>query len=111
MFYEGERDLNVKHAQLRMKCSKLNYHLFLLHVTDSPAWPCRHNVEDSAHFLLYCPLYDVERQNMYNLIPNHVQIDSLNTETLLFGSEDYDLITNKCIFKAVQSFISESDRL
>ena len=32
--HQGKRVENVKHAQLGMKCSKLNYHLNLLHVCD-----------------------------------------------------------------------------
>ena len=28
LYYEGPRSLNIKHIQLRMQCSKLNYHLF-----------------------------------------------------------------------------------
>ena len=37
LFYHGSRSSGIKHAQLRMKCSKLNFHLFSLHVVDSPA--------------------------------------------------------------------------
>ena len=29
LFYCGSRSSGIKHAQLRMKCSKLNFHLFL----------------------------------------------------------------------------------
>jgi hypothetical protein len=42
-FYEGQREVNIKHAQLRMKCSKLNAHLFALHVIDSPNCSCGNN--------------------------------------------------------------------
>ena len=40
---------SVKHAQLRMKSSKLN---FDLHIVDSPACVCGHNREDSNHYLI-----------------------------------------------------------
>ena len=43
--YQGRRVENVKHAQLRMSCSKLNYHLKLLDVTDSPACLCGHRAK------------------------------------------------------------------
>ena len=32
LLYYGSRTNNYKHAQLRMKCSKLNFHLYSLHV-------------------------------------------------------------------------------
>ena len=41
LFYHGSRSSGIRHAQLRMKCSKLNFHLFSLHVVDSPACPLK----------------------------------------------------------------------
>ena len=41
---------NVKHAQLHMKCSKLNVHPFSLQVSDSGACECRR--EQSFHITL-----------------------------------------------------------
>ena len=35
LLYYGSRTNNYKHAQLRMKCSKLNFHLYSLHVINS----------------------------------------------------------------------------
>ena len=40
LLYHGSRSSGVTHVQLRMKCSKVNFHLFSLHVVDSPACPC-----------------------------------------------------------------------
>ena len=59
LLYHGSRTNNYKHAQLRIKCSKLklNYHLCSLHMLDYPVWPCGHDREDSNHNLLHCPLY------------------------------------------------------
>ena len=111
LYYEGPRSLNIKHAQLRMQCSKLNYHLFLLHVTDSPACACGNNVEDENHFLLHCPLFHIQRQKMFRSCPNDVPRNELTCNTLLFGSENHNLDTNKAIFKAVHTYISECERL
>ena len=36
LFYYGSTSSGIKHAQLRMRCSKHNFHLFSLHVVDSP---------------------------------------------------------------------------
>jgi hypothetical protein len=111
LYYEGPRDANVKHAQLRMQCSKLNMHLFQLHVTDSPACPCGHLLEDSNHFLLNCHLYDAQRQQMLLSMPNNIDINDIDNKTLLFGNENHDFKTNQIIFKAVHAFILESNRL
>ena len=100
--------MNIKHAQLRMKCSKLNYHLFLLHVTDSPACPCGFDTEDANHYLLHCPLYLVERQVMQQSVSNVINID---VNILLFGSKDLDFKTNQLIFTAVHKFINDTKRL
>ena len=108
LFFEGNREVNIKHAQLRMKCSKLNYHLFLLHVTDSPACPCGFDTEDANHYLLHCPLYLVERQAMWQSVSNVINID---VNILLFGSKDLDFKTNQLIFAAVHMFIKDTKRL
>ena len=48
---------------------------------------------------------------MFQLMPHNVDINRLDTEVLLFGSENYDFNTNKLIFAAVHTHISESKRL
>ena len=78
LFYEGPRDANVKHAQMRMQCSKLNGHLFQLHVTDSPECPCGYCIEDSKHFLLNCPLYNIPRQRMMLNFPVNFDITKID---------------------------------
>ena len=72
----------VKHAQLRMKCGKLNFHLFSLHVVDSPACLCGHNREDSNHYLLRCPLYHQARNMLLNEIRELTMTD-ISCELLL----------------------------
>ena len=111
LFCEGSRELNVKHAQLRMQCSKLNSHLFQLHVSDTSQCPCGQDIEDSAHYLLKCTLYDHERVHMFQSMPNIVDINNIDIETLLYGHDGYDFETNKVIFQAVHAFILETNRL
>ena len=110
LYNHGNRQSNVKHAQLRMKCSKLNAHLYSLHVTDSPACACGFNNEDSEHFLWQCPLYLAPRQVMLTKI-NGMNIGAVDINDLLYGSENFSLETNKEIFSAVHDFISASGRL
>ena len=100
----------IKHAQLRMKCSKLNFHLYSLHVLDSPACPCGHNREDSNHYLLLCPLYFQARITMLNKI-RHLTRTHISCDLLLYGAPELDLVTNNKVFDAVHEFISSTDRL
>jgi len=112
LFYEGERLESMKHSQLRMKCSKLNSHLFELHVADidSPGCACGYNCEDTNHFLLNCPLYYINRRKMlYDL--NKIIDIQINIDILLYGCDEVDFKKNCSIFKCVQQFIKESDRL
>ena len=110
LLYYGSRTNNYKHAQLRMKCSKLNFHLYSLHVLDSPACPCGHNREDSNHYLLLCPLYFQARIIMLNKI-RHLTRTHISCDLLLYGAPELDLVTNYKVFDAVHEFISSTDRL
>ena len=105
----GQRNSNIKHAQLRMKCSKLNFHLFRLHVIDSPKCSCGYNSEDSEHFLLMCPLYDNERIELINTI---IDLQSRFTlDTLLFGDDQLSFQENTSLFKAIHKYIEATGRL
>ena len=106
----GNRSENIKHSQLRLNCSKLNSHLHMLHVQDSPACPCGHNYEDVNHFLLHCPLYIISRQKMLQSIARYVN-GNITADILLFGMKEATLQTNSHIFKTVHDFIVESGRL
>ena len=99
------------HSQLRLKCSKLNAHLFSLHVVDSPSCLCGFNYEDSEHFLLHCPLYNESRQRMFQVLNTLIDNQHLNIDMLLFGNDAYDFETNCKVFKAVHDFLLVSDRL
>ena len=110
LFYHGLRSSGIKHAQLRMKCSKLSFHLFSLHVVDSPACPCGNDCEDSNHYLLRCPLFYQARNKLLNEIRELTMTD-ISCELLLYGSTDLGIEISKKVFDAVHRFIDESDRL
>ncbi len=103
----GIRKLNIIHAQLRMECSNLNAHLFNLHVIDSPECSCSYYLEDTAHFLLDCPLYLIQRIDLRNTVSN---IAIFNVNTLLYGDCTLDYDSNVIIMLAVQKFIQNSER-
>ena len=110
LLHYGSRSNKYKHAQLRMKCSKLNFHRYSLHVLDSPACPCGHDHEDFNHCLLHCPLYFQARITMLNKI-RHLSRTHISCDLLLYGAPELDLVTNYKVFDVVHEFISSTDRL
>jgi hypothetical protein len=59
-------------------------------------------------FLLYCSRFDAQRNILYHsLLAANVHID-LNT--LLFGSQIYNIDTNRHVFISVQPYIKETCR-
>ena len=109
LLHYGNRISNIKHSQLRMQCSKLNYHLFLLHVRDSYDCTCGSKREDVNHYLLQCPFYFQPRNVMFH------EINTLGVEAtvniLLNGSKDVNIRTNYKIFEAVHIYIESTERL
>ena len=110
LFYLGSRDNNVKHAQLRLKCSKLNQHLYLLHVIDSPSCLCGNSIEDNNHYLLNCPLYANYRAVLLGSIRSICGI-KITCDILLYGDPNMDYCANVNIFNAVHSYIEGTKRL
>ena len=108
LYYLGSRANNIKHAQLRMQCSKLNSHLFSLHVLDNPSCPCGAPDEDSFHFFYNCPLYIPQRQILMNEIANFHITD---WNMLLFGNENLNFEDNTRLFQAVHKYIENTNRL
>ena len=111
LFNFGARSENIKHAQMRLCCSKLNAHLFSLHVKDSPACQCGYNYEDVAHYLLHCPLYYASRQVMFQSLYAYIDMNNISIDDLLYGLPQATNDTNCFIFEIVQNFIRESQRL
>ena len=109
LYYEGSRLNNIKHAQLRMNCSKLNAHLFSLHVHDTEQCACGHLIEDTSHYLLHCPLYGTSREKLFIEV-RHMDI-GIDIDILLYGDDSHSFDINRRIFQEVHRFISETGRL
>ena len=91
-----------------MQCSNLKDHLYKLHVVDSPACICSHVCEDCYHFFFQCPLYAVQR---IKLLTDVNLLCNVDLNVLLYGSNLLDLKLNLTIFKSVELFILETERL
>ena len=75
-------------------CSDLKIHL-------------RAEGETVDHFLLECPLYARERDELFEEIETQ---QTLNSNCLLSGSDELDFKENEQIFLAVQKFILKTQR-
>jgi hypothetical protein len=106
----GYRSIAIKHAQLRMGCSRLNSHLYHLHVLDSPSCQCGFNFEDASHYLLKCPLYILERNELL-LNLQSIGINNISVNLLLKGSNQYDSRHNEDIFNVIHKYIDNTNRL
>ena len=108
LYYLGARSTNIKHAQLRLNCSKLNSHLYSLHVLDDPACPCGSDNEDTYHYFYTCPLFTNQRQSLLWSITN---FDITDWQMLLYGNSTLDFDHNAMLFRSVHDYIENNGRL
>ena len=106
--------------QLRVGLSKLNFHKFKHNFRDTinPMCQTSDGIEDTEHFLLLCPSFDLQRQDLLagtaELLRPFVQITNLSNDALiqllLYGDQylSYDL--NRNILELTLRFIHETGR-
>ena len=106
-YYEGSRKSQVLHTRLRTGCSSLRSDLFRKNIIDDPLCSCGQE-EDIDHYFFQCTNYTVCRQIMFNEISS--VINNIDSDALLYGSNDLSHNDNVKIFQAVQKFIVSSKR-
>ena len=94
------------HSRLRCNCSSLNQHLFSKNIVQSSLCACGH-IEDTEHFLLHCPTYLNQTQDMLRSVS---QLCHPSLNTLLYGNGNLSYNDNKNIFVIIQDFIVKSKR-
>ena len=102
-------------TQLRVGLSKLEFHKFKHNFKDTinPMCPTSDGVEDTEHFLLLCPSFDVQRQDLLARVVESlrpiVQITDLSndalTQLLFCGSQDLSNDLNRNILEFAVRFI------
>ena len=85
-----------------MKCSNLNNHLVIRHISENPNCQCNEDIEDVKHFLLDCKLHTSSRDKY---IPSNTSL-----ENLLYGNPNLNTRTNMEIFESVALFIEDTKR-
>ena len=101
-------------TQLRVGLSKLNFHKFKHNFRDTinPMRPTNDGIEDTEHFLLLCPSFDLQRGDLLagivELLRPFVQIANLSndalTQLLLYGDQDLSNDLNKNILELTLRF-------
>ena len=110
LLYYGSRWPSVHHSRIRIGCSKLNSHLCNnLHVVPSPQCPCGFANEDPRHYFFDCPLFNVQRLELFHELQNIGNVD-IDVNTLLWGDQALSMPVNVRIFTAVQKFIADTAR-
>ena len=93
-----------------MQCSKLNAHLKELHVVDSAACTCGHDVEDTSHYLLYCPLYFNDR-NVFLTKLSSIGMCNINAQSIISGTIFDNYEQNRLMFDALFIYVEDTNRL
>ena len=117
-FSKGSKLGNSLLTKIRVGCSDLKQHRFMIGLSDSPECCCHHKIESPEHYFLDCFLYSLERRILFDLIehfiPNFTKFNKTRKLDIILKGvniENQELIsTNITITKAVQKFILSSKR-
>ena len=85
----------------------------------NPMCPTNDGIEDTEHFLLLCPSFDIQRQDLLaevsELLRPFVQIDTLPNNVLvqylLYGNKELSNDVNRNILEHTLNFIHKMGRL
>ena len=104
-------------TKLRVNFSPPNEHRFR-HSFDclSPRCVCGMGNEDSEHFLLHCPQFDLMRTDLFSQLADvhGLDITSMDSKdlckSLLYGNSNLNVVEDRMIIEATISFIERSKR-
>ena len=114
-FAYGGKLPNKLLTRLRVGKSHLNCHSFITGKSESPACLCYEKNETVLHYLLFCFLYTVERQVLFDQVaqylPNFLRFpQSKKVDILLNGCDKLNHDANIEITKNVQNYILKTKR-
>jgi len=114
-YYFGSKLGNNLHTKLRLNISNLKSHQFQIQKADSTACTCGHNQENTAHFVLSCPLYTHLRNYLYQSISQILNIhfitfpSSFKLDILLHG-KDLNTDDGGKVASSFQNFLIKTKR-
>ena len=107
-------------TQIRVGLSRLNFHKFMHNFRDTvnPMCPTSDGIEDTEHFLLLCPSFNLLRRDLLagvsTLIRPFAQINGFSNsaliQLLLYGDNDLSDDINKDIIQLTLNFIHRTGR-
>ena len=106
-YYGGNRIAQIHHTRMRLNCSTLNDFLYRCNLVDSPQCRCGAATENASHFLLDCPLYNVQRQQYLETLDLG---NMFCMSVLLYGDPRKSFDWNCSVFRAVQMYIVKTKR-
>ena len=110
LYNYGKRKTNIIHCQLRNQASNLNAHLHNHFLISNPSCDlCANPYEDSYHFFLECPYYNIQRRSLVNYLNSLIGMP-VAIEILLCGVNGGTLSTNTKIFDAVHTYIEKKTK-
>ena len=106
--------------QIRVELSRLNFHKFKHNFWDTvnPMCPKNDGIEDTEHFLLLCPSFNILRRDLVAgvsiLLRPFAQINSFSNnaliQLLLYGDKDLSDDINRNILQLTKNFIYKTGR-
>ena len=92
---------------MRLACSDLGQHLFPWGLSDDPSCHCGAAHETPSHYLLECPVFEDDRDNMFMEL-EHIYV--IPIDMLLYGDLKLEKKENLKRFDAVQRYIIVTKR-
>lgn len=113
----GSKRGNILHTRLRLNASSLKAHRFSFGHIESPQCLCGYKNEDTTHFLLHCPQYDIAREELYDSLTTLLRHNFKD----LFLKEQINIMLNgpqgkpnqniaSKVAIAIQTFINKTNR-
>ena len=101
---------------LRVGLSKLRHHKKRHNFLDTPSDTClcKNGVEDTDHYLMYCPFYNTYRADLKSKVSAVISHNELNfnisSNFLLYGHDSLSIQENRDVLLATLEFIFKSKR-
>ena len=109
--------ISLRHLfQLRVGLSKLRHHKKRHNFLDTPSDTClcKNGVEDTDHYLIYCPFYNTYRADLKSKVSAVISRNELNfnisSNLLLYGHDSLSFQDNRDVLLATLEFIFKSKR-
>ena len=118
LYLVGLPQYHTHHTRLRLGLSGLHGHLYRYNIIQDGTCPnCYLGQEDTKHYVLHCPFYNIQRINLLEHLVETIPFEALSLlndnaliHGLLHGFEFMSFTGNKTVFHLFQSFIKMTHR-